>query len=114
MRYAVPVEPADLLRSVRRRQRITQAELARRAGTSQPVISAYERGHRDPTYRTLLRLVEAGGERLRIDSVRPPADLPPPVDVHDHAYRLGEVLGLAEAFPFRRSGPLVAPRLVSR
>jgi transcriptional regulator with XRE-family HTH domain len=108
------VDPADLLKSVRRRNRLTQAQLARRAGTSQPVISAYERGHRDPTYRTLHRLVEAGGEQLQLTTRPTGWDLPASIDVHEHAYRLGQVLDLAEAFPFRRSGPLVAPRLVSR
>jgi len=54
------VDPADLLRALRRRHGLTQADLAQRAGTSQPVISAYERGQRDPTYRTLQKLVARG------------------------------------------------------
>ena len=57
-----------IIRAVRRRQGLTQAELARRAGTSQPVVSAYEHGHRDPTCATLRRLVEAGGEQLVLDA----------------------------------------------
>ena len=60
-----------IIQAVRRRQGLTQAELARRAGTSQPVISAYEHGRRDPTYQTLRKLVEAGGERLQMDAVLP-------------------------------------------
>jgi transcriptional regulator with XRE-family HTH domain len=109
------MDPAVLIKTVRRRRGLTQADLARRAGTSQPVISAYERGHRDPTYSTLRKLVEAGGERLQLDAALPPADLPPPADVHEHARRLLDVLSLADAIPSRRRSPVLrAPRLVSR
>lgn len=108
------MDPAALIRAVRRRGGLTQAGLARRAGTSQPVISAYEHGRRDPTYRTLRRLVEAGGERLLLDAVAPGADLPPPADVHEHARRLLDVLSLADAIPARRrTAMLDVPRLVS-
>ncbi len=108
------VDPAELLRAIRRRRGLTQADLAARAGTSQPVISAYEGGHRDPTYRTLRRLVEAGGEQLRIDAAPPTSDLPPPVDEHEHARRLLDVLSIADAIPMRRrSKVLTAPRLTS-
>ena len=103
-----------IIQTVRRRQGLTQAELARRAGTSQPVISAYEHGRRDPTYQTLRKLVEAGGERLLIEAVRPESDQPPPADVSEHARRLIEVLTLADAIPVRRRpSVLKAPRLVS-
>ena len=103
-----------IIQTVRRRQGLTQAELARRAGTSQPVISAYEHGRRDPTCQTLRKLVEAGGEGLHIDAVRPESDQPPPADVLEHARRLIEVLTLADAIPVRRrASVLTAPRLVS-
>lgn len=109
------MEPAALLKAVRRRNGLTQVELARHAGTSQPVISAYERGHRDPTYGTLCRLVAAGGEQVRLDAAPARSDLPPPADVHEHAARLAAVLSLADAIPLRRARPrlLDAPRLVS-
>ncbi len=109
------MEPAALIKAIRRRHGLTQADLARRAGTSQPVISAYERGHRDPTYGTLRKLVEASGDRLHLDADAPESDLPPPSDVHEHARRLLDVLSLADAIPpRRRSAVLVAPRLASR
>ena len=109
------MEPGALLKALRRRQGLTQAELARRAGTSQPVISAYEGGHRDPTHATLRRLVAAGGEQLRVAAVAAASGLPPPADVAEHARRLLDVLSLADAIPARpRRKLLDAPRLVSR
>jgi transcriptional regulator with XRE-family HTH domain len=108
------MEPGTIIKAVRRRQGLTQAELARRAGTSQPVVSAYEHGRRDPSYETLRRLVEAGGERLVLTAQLPTSDLPPPADVEEHARRLADVLSLADAIPVRRrASVLVAPRLVS-
>jgi uncharacterized protein len=108
------VDPAALIKSVRRRRGLSQAELARRAGTSQPVISAYEGGHRDPTYRTLRRLIEAGGDRLQLTATLPTSDLPAAIDDREHADRLADVLSLVDAIPARRRNPvLTAPRLVS-
>ncbi len=109
------MDPAKIIQDVRRRQGLTQAELARRAGTSQPVVSAYEHGRRDPTYATLRKLVEAGGERLELAAVPATSDLAKPVDFEEHARRLLDVLTLADAIPVRpRSPALRAPRLVSR
>ena len=108
------MNPAAVIKGVRRRQGLTQADLARRAGTSQPVISAYEHGRRDPTYATLRKLVEAGGERLRLDAAVPPSDIPPAADAQEHARRLLDVLSLADAIPVRRRSPVLkAPRLTS-
>jgi uncharacterized protein len=108
------VEAGAIIQGVRRRGGLSQAELARRAGTSQPVISAYEHGRRDPTLGTLRKLVEAGGERLHVDAVAPGSDLPLPADAREHGRRLLEVLTLADAIPARpRSPVLTAPRLIS-
>jgi transcriptional regulator with XRE-family HTH domain len=109
------VDPAALLRTVRRRRGLTQAELALRAGVSQPVISAYERGRRDPTYSTLRKLVAASGEQLVLGAVATSNGPRPAVDAHEHAARLLDVLSLADAIPVRRRPEvLAAPRLVSR
>ncbi|HVT42715.1 MAG TPA: helix-turn-helix domain-containing protein [Acidimicrobiales bacterium] len=106
---------AKLIRDVRRRQGLTQAQLARRAGTSQPVISAYEHGRRDPGYAMLRKLVEAAGEQLVVGATPPAFDLAPPADVAEHARRLLDVLSLADAIPRRRTDPVLrAPLLVSR
>ena len=108
------MEPAALIRAVRRRQQLSQAELAIRAGTSQPVVSAYEHGRRDPTVPTLRRLVEAGGERLVVDAVPAVSDVPPATTLEEHGRRLVDVLSLADAIPTRRRDRrLRAPRLVS-
>lgn len=46
---------------LRRRAGLTQAELARLAGTSQPTIAAYESGTKSPTLTTLSRIARAAG-----------------------------------------------------
>ncbi|MDT0212863.1 helix-turn-helix transcriptional regulator [Rothia sp. ARF10] len=51
----------DLLRLARRRQRLTQAELAARAGVSQNVVARYESRRQQPTVAALERLVAACG-----------------------------------------------------
>jgi transcriptional regulator with XRE-family HTH domain len=108
------VEPADLIKLVRRRRGLSQAELARRVGTSQPVISTYEHGRRDPTFGMLRKLIEASGERLVLDAALATAELPPAQSVEEHARRLLDVLSVADAIPSRRRATtLVAPRLVS-
>ena len=109
------MDPAGLIQAIRRRHGMTQADLARRAHTSQPVISAYEHGRRDPTYLTLRKLVEAAGEQLQIDSISPRSDLLPPGDLKDHARRLLDVLSLADAIPLRRRASVLrAPLLTSK
>jgi len=109
------MDGAALLTRARKRAGITQAELARRAGTSQPVISAYEHGRRDPSIETLRRLVRAAGAELELRvGARSEVDLPPPVDDEERAARLVDVLLLADAIPHRvRTDALTFPRLRS-
>jgi transcriptional regulator with XRE-family HTH domain len=107
------MDAAQLLRHARRRRGLTQAELARRAGTSQPVVSAYERGHRDPSTATLRRLLAAAGERLELGLGEAASDVEPPVDLAEHGRRLVDVLLLADAVPHRPRPPASLPRLVS-
>jgi transcriptional regulator with XRE-family HTH domain len=104
------MDAGELLTRSRRAAGLSQAEVAERAGTSQPVISAYERGHREPTVPTLRRLLAAAGVRLELGARPVPAsDLPPPADDHEHAARLLDVLSLAHAVPLRPRGELKAP-----
>lgn len=61
---------AKLIREARTARGFTQAELARRAGTSQPTIAAYESGDKIPTVATLERLLRAAGAELTVNHVR--------------------------------------------
>jgi hypothetical protein len=68
IRYSSAVaDSAFLRRRARLAAGLTQAELARRAGVTQSVISAYESARREPALSTLARLVEAAGARLHLD-----------------------------------------------
>ena len=61
-----------LICEARRRAGLSQAELARRSRVSQPVISAYESGRREPGLSMLAKLIEATGHELRMDLVAEP------------------------------------------
>jgi transcriptional regulator with XRE-family HTH domain len=58
------IDAAALVREARRRQGISQAQLALRAGTSQHAVSLIERGLRQPSLDTLERLLLVTGHRL--------------------------------------------------
>lgn len=53
-----------LLEQVRHEAGFSQDELAARAGTSRPTLSAYERGRKSPTLTTFERLLDSAGFRL--------------------------------------------------
>jgi transcriptional regulator with XRE-family HTH domain len=93
-----------LLRSVRARAGMSQAELARRSGVPRTVINAYERGARQPAADTLAQLLAAAGSEL----VARPA---PRVNLERNARILEQVLDLAERLPARRRGRLGFPPL---
>lgn len=52
--------------AARNRAGLTQAELARKMGTTQPVVARMEGGRIQPSLRTLQRLAHATGSRLSI------------------------------------------------
>jgi transcriptional regulator with XRE-family HTH domain len=56
----------ELLRETRLARGLGQAELARRAGTTQNYISRIERGTVSPSLKTLQRLVHAMGQRMTL------------------------------------------------
>lgn len=60
---------SDLIKLARHDAGLSQRELARRAGTSQGAIAAYESSKRSPTLETLVRIVRAAGQDLRIQVV---------------------------------------------
>lgn len=57
---------ARLIKEARTAAGLTQAELARRARTSQPTVAAYESGDKVPTAGTLERLLRAAGATLSV------------------------------------------------
>jgi transcriptional regulator with XRE-family HTH domain len=57
---------ASALIDVRSRAGLTQQELARKMGTTQPVVARLESGRSRPSMRTLERLAKATGSRLLI------------------------------------------------
>jgi predicted nucleotidyltransferase/DNA-binding XRE family transcriptional regulator len=64
--------PGTMIRAARRLARLSQTDLARRAGVAQSVISAYESDRREPGLRTLAKLVEATGHRLAFELIPAP------------------------------------------
>lgn len=58
-----------LLRAARRSAKLTQAELADRIGTTQPVVARLERLDSNPTLSTLERALEAAGYELELRAV---------------------------------------------
>jgi transcriptional regulator with XRE-family HTH domain len=56
-----------LIAEARRRSKLTQAELAARAGTSRPTLSAYEHGRVSPTLDTVERIVHVAGQQLTLE-----------------------------------------------
>lgn len=66
---------ANLIKLARHEAGLSQRELARRAGTSQATMSAYESGRKQPSLETLARIIRAAGQDLRIQVV--------PYDDHD-------------------------------
>jgi transcriptional regulator with XRE-family HTH domain len=99
---------AALIADVLERSGLSQAELARRAGLPRTVLNAYLRGHREPGADALLRIAAAGGVKLGVEERKPPVD-------PERASRiLVQVLGLAEALPFRPRAEMAYPPLRDR
>jgi transcriptional regulator with XRE-family HTH domain len=65
---------AALIRDARARNGVSQAALARRAGTTQKHISRIERGHVSPSVAMLSRLLATMGERLELRAIAGPHD----------------------------------------
>jgi transcriptional regulator with XRE-family HTH domain len=72
---------AELLTSARESAGLTQAELARRAGTSQSAIARLERGQVSPSLETVRRLARAAGFEVRVSLV-PRTDGDPVVEAY--------------------------------
>jgi transcriptional regulator with XRE-family HTH domain len=92
------MDAAEVIRRARESSGLSKRELARRAGTSPAAIVAYETGEREPSFRTLRRLVRAAGYDSELVT-RPALGR---LDPARAAKRLVEVLDLADHLPQRR------------
>ena len=63
------MSPWVMLRKARLQAGLTQAALAKLAGTTQPVIARLERPGANPRVSTLQEVMAAMGRRLQLDSV---------------------------------------------
>lgn len=92
------MDPATAIRQAREQAKLSKRELARRAGTSAAAIVHYESGSREPSFRTLTRILRAAGFDAELRVVQGRREL--------HVTRgrhLAEVLELAEHLPRRRA-----------
>jgi len=99
---------ATLIAEILEKSGLTQAELARRAGLPRSVLNAYLHGNREPGVEALLRLAGAAGVKLGLENRTPP------VDPHRASFILNQVLGLAEALPYRPRAEMAYPPLKDR
>ncbi len=90
----------EILAMLRRRAGRTQAEVAETIGIPASVLSAYERGRRQPSLANASRIIDALGYSVKFDFVLDPAE---------QARRLHDVLELAEALPYQPR-PLASAR----
>ncbi|MEZ5341057.1 MAG: helix-turn-helix transcriptional regulator [Acidimicrobiales bacterium] len=103
----IAIEPgvADLISDARRRSGLTLRELAVRARTSHSTLSAYETGRKEPSIRTLSRILAASGFGLDL-AITPRL---PGIDRVERGDELRAVLELAALFPARHAQTLEAP-----
>lgn len=99
---------ASLVADILRKSGLSQAELARRAGLPRSVLNAYLRGNREPGADALLRIAGAAGVRVGLEERKPP------VDPQRASFILNQVLGLAEALPYRPRAEMAYPPLKDR
>ena len=89
------------LRALRLARGRAQQEVAVSVGIPASVLSAYERGRRQPGLEVAGRIIEALGYRVRFE---------PALDPAVQARKLEDALTLAEALPFRARPMPVALR----
>lgn len=86
------MDVSQMLRESRRRAGLSQRQLARGAGTSQPAIARYERGSAAPSLSTLLRILAVLGLDLEVvareSKSRPPGTVGHRLDERREALRL--------------------------
>ena len=63
------VETVQALIELRKKEALTQRELAKKLGTTQSAISRLESGSYNPSFKFLSRLAQALGKQLKIEFV---------------------------------------------
>lgn len=99
------MEIAEVLMTARRRAGLTLRGLALRAGTSHSALAAYESGRKVPRAETMIRVLEAAGQRLVVEQ-------DPTGSLAERIARGGELeaaLRLAAQFPTRLGPALRYP-----
>jgi transcriptional regulator with XRE-family HTH domain len=99
------MDAALMIRTARRRSRLSLRALAVRAGTSHATLSAYENGRVDPTTMVFSRIIAAAGQSLEATLLGTPSD----IDGMSRGEELIAVLDLAEQFPARHASRLEFP-----
>jgi len=94
-----------VIRTARRRSKLSLRSLAARAGTSHATLSAYENGRVDPTTTVLSRIIAATGYSLEVTLLGIPSD----IEGISRGEELIAVLELAEQFPARHASKLEFP-----
>ena len=94
---AYGLDPASLLREVRKRMHLSQRELAKRAGASHSVVARIESGETDPRSRTLARILAAAGYELRCELALTPVVEPSMLEDVPRILRLTPERRLLEA-----------------
>ena len=100
------------LRGLRQRAGLSQAEMAARLGITASVLSAYERGRREPRVDIFFKAVDAAG--FHVDYVAKSGGSPRRWTVPNAAEKaevLARVAALGMALPRRDRGPLAYPPL---
>lgn len=70
----MPATTGRDLRRAREAARLSQAEVARRLGTTQPAVARWERGAVSPSLANATRFAEATGHRIALVPVGPPPE----------------------------------------
>jgi transcriptional regulator with XRE-family HTH domain len=108
------MDVAAAIRAARRRAGLSQHDLARRGGTSQATVSAYENGRKQPTVETFHRLLAAAGSRLVMEPAERPVVQVSDAQLAQAGATLLQVLELAAALPTRHRHDLPFPRLATK